>query len=64
MFDSKVGGAVALSEDHKPDNGIEAARIRQAGHFVMGGRVDGNLAVSRGLGDFGYKDKPSLGVKV
>uniref|UniRef100_A0A7S3LGA8 protein-serine/threonine phosphatase n=1 Tax=Amphora coffeiformis TaxID=265554 RepID=A0A7S3LGA8_9STRA len=47
--------AVALSHDHKPDNPDEDRRIRLGGGFVAGGRVEGDLAVSRGLGDFRFK---------
>ena len=50
--------AVELSFDHKPDNDDEQARIESAGHFVEDGRVDGNLALSRAIGDYQYKDKP------
>ena len=46
---------VALSEDHKPNNPIEKARIYAAGHSVHEDRVDGNLALSRAFGDFQYK---------
>jgi serine/threonine protein phosphatase PrpC len=46
---------VPLSYDHKPDNIEEDRRIRLAGGFVAGGRVEGDLAVSRGLGDFRFK---------
>jgi serine/threonine protein phosphatase PrpC len=46
---------VPLSYDHKPDNTEEDRRIRLAGGFVAGGRVEGDLAVSRGLGDFRFK---------
>ena len=60
--------AVALSHDHKPSDEEEEARIIKAGGFVSQGamrmgpmRVDGNLAVSRGLGDFGLKDNRDLG---
>jgi serine/threonine protein phosphatase PrpC len=49
--------AVPLSHDHKPSDPEEEARIIKAGGFVSQGamrmgpmRVDGNLAVSRGLG--------------
>jgi len=44
--------------DHKPGDPIEKARILAAGGKVKGGgngRVDGKLAVSRGLGDFDFK---------
>jgi serine/threonine protein phosphatase PrpC len=44
-----------LSFDHKPYNQMEKERIEKAGGFVQWNRVDGDLAVSRALGDFGYK---------
>lgn len=47
--------AIPLSHDHKPDNADEDRRIRLGGGFVAGGRVEGDLAVSRGLGDFRFK---------
>jgi len=50
------GGAKALSFDHKPVNPLERERIESAGGFVQWNRVDGDLAVSRALGDFGYKN--------
>lgn len=55
--------ACALSYDHKPDNDKEESRIRKAGGYVSGGRVDGDLAVSRGLGDFRFKTSPHLGLE-
>lgn len=45
-----------LSTDHKPSFPTEADRIERAGGIVNFGRVDGELAVSRALGDFEYKD--------
>jgi len=48
------------SEDHKPSNEKESKRIYDAGGHVQIGRVNGNLAVSRALGDFVYKDTPHL----
>ena len=51
---------VELSFDHKPDNEGELARIQKAQHFVEDSRVDGNLALSRALGDFMYKDQANL----
>lgn len=47
--------AVALSEDHKPDNAEEKARIERAGGFVEENRVKGVLNLSRSLGDMEYK---------
>lgn len=47
--------AYPLSFDHKPSNSEELARINAAGGFVKMKRIDGDLAVSRGIGDFRYK---------
>lgn len=52
--------AVALSEDHKPNDPKELARIQKSGHSVFMERVDGTLALSRALGDFGYKNSGTL----
>ncbi len=57
---SVKGEAVALSEDHKPTNQGESARIVAAGGFVEFGRVNGNLALSRALGDFEFKQSANL----
>ncbi|KAL7532432.1 hypothetical protein ACHAXR_005433 [Thalassiosira sp. AJA248-18] len=45
-----------LSFDHKPNNDVEVVRVENDGGFVRNGRVDGDLAVSRSFGDFGYKN--------
>jgi len=56
--------AVALSEDHKPANDIEKNRIIAAGGFLsdVGGvcRVNGNLNLSRAIGDLRYKTNNEL----
>merc|ERR1719233_1013790 len=58
---SRGGKAYALSVDHKPQDKAELARIKAAGGFVNAeGRVDGNLNLSRALGDFAYKKDKSL----
>jgi len=50
------GGAFALSYDHKPQSEIERSRIQKAGGFVnQVGRVNGNLNLSRSIGDLKYK---------
>jgi hypothetical protein len=70
------GRAKPLSFDHKPQNeGIslptsglplakifigEKARITAAGGFVDFGRVNGNLALSRAIGDFEFKKSADL----
>lgn len=49
---------IVESVDHKPNHPTEKARIEAAGGHVTKEdppRLDGNLAVSRGLGDFEYK---------
>jgi serine/threonine protein phosphatase PrpC len=56
------GSVLPLSFDHKPNNVPEMERITQAGGFVKCKRVDGDLAVSRGLGDFSYKSNETLPV--
>mmetsp|Transcript_11612 Transcript_11612/g.16943 ORF Transcript_11612/g.16943 Transcript_11612/m.16943 type:complete len:280 (-) Transcript_11612:270-1109(-) len=54
---SKQGNCtIPLSYDHKPDDEAEERRIYDAGGFVRAGRVEGDLAVSRGLGDFRFKE--------
>ncbi|EDQ89635.1 uncharacterized protein MONBRDRAFT_25189 [Monosiga brevicollis MX1] len=56
------GGKLAFqTRDHKPILPQERTRIRNAGGFVINGRVDGGLAISRAFGDFDYKRNPQLG---
>jgi serine/threonine protein phosphatase PrpC len=52
---SKKNKVLPLSFDHKPSNDVELTRVEKDGGFVRAGRVDGDLAVSRSFGDFGYK---------
>ncbi|KAL3766114.1 hypothetical protein ACHAW5_001421 [Stephanodiscus triporus] len=52
---SKKNKVLPLSFDHKPSNDVELTRVEKDGGFVRNGRVDGDLAVSRSFGDFGYK---------
>lgn len=65
--DSRVvlcrGGGVteAMSFDHKPMHEIEMTRITEAGGFVnQFGRVNGNLNLSRSIGDLKYKQVPGI----
>lgn len=55
---SRGGKAVDLSNDHKPFLTDEKTRIEHAGGHVKFNRVNGDLAVSRALGDFAYKMVP------
>ncbi|KAJ3009920.1 Protein phosphatase 2C 2 [Thoreauomyces humboldtii] len=57
---SANGVAVPLSFDHKPVNPEETQRITAAGGFVEFGRVNGNLALSRAIGDFEFKKSSNL----
>lgn len=56
------GVAQALSADHKPENEGEHDRITAAGGFVKDNRVNGQLAMSRAMGDFTYKTQKERGV--
>lgn len=56
----RAGYTLPLSFDHKPSEVSEKDRITEAGGFVKARRVDGDLAVSRALGDFVYKTNENL----
>mmetsp|Transcript_18621 Transcript_18621/g.59290 ORF Transcript_18621/g.59290 Transcript_18621/m.59290 type:complete len:315 (-) Transcript_18621:326-1270(-) len=56
---SRGGKAIPMSTDHKPHLPSERNRIMNAGGTVAMGRVNGDLAVSRALGDFSYKVTPT-----
>ena len=47
--------ATLLTEDHTPKKPSERARILAAGGTVVRGRLDGELSVSRALGDAAYR---------
>ena len=49
------GKCTPLSFDHKPENQIEIDRIYKSGSEITEGRVDGNLNLTRALGDLKYK---------
>ncbi|KIM77295.1 hypothetical protein PILCRDRAFT_622146 [Piloderma croceum F 1598] len=57
---SVKGEVKELSSDHKPWDKTEKARIYSAGGYIEHGRVNDNLALSRGLGDFTFKRNTSL----
>ena len=55
------GTTYPLSYDHKPLQERELTRIRAAGGFVNHfGRVNGNLNLSRSIGDLKYKQVPDI----
>ena len=47
----RAGKCVEMSLDHKPECQIEIDRITKAGSEIKEGRVDGNLNLTRSLGD-------------
>ncbi|KAG8516718.1 Protein phosphatase 1G [Galemys pyrenaicus] len=53
--------ALDMSYDHKPEDEVELARIKNAGGKVtMDGRVNGGLNLSRAIGDHFYKRNKNL----
>jgi serine/threonine protein phosphatase PrpC len=56
----KDGSFIALIEEHRPTLPEEYERVLAAGLQVHGDRVNGELAVSRSIGDFKYKGASSL----
>lgn len=53
-----TGEWIALTKDHKPEDPVEHARIVAAGGHVADNRVDGDLALSRAIGDVRFKQTP------
>ena len=49
-----------MSKDHKPECQEEIDRIEKAGSVITEGRVDGNLNLTRSLGDLKYKHRSHL----
>ncbi|CRH00258.1 protein phosphatase PPM2, putative [Plasmodium relictum] len=54
------GNSLGMSTDHKPHLQSEEARIKKAGGYIANGRVDGNLNLTRAIGDLHYKRDPFL----
>ncbi len=53
--DQQQDTIISETKDHSPDDVEEFDRIKAAGSFVLRGRVDGNLMISRSFGDFALK---------
>jgi protein phosphatase 1B len=60
---SREGKCLFGTKDHKPTDEDEERRIVDAGGTVSMRRVDGDLAVSRALGDYTYKQRDDLPAK-
>mmetsp|Transcript_8276 Transcript_8276/g.11395 ORF Transcript_8276/g.11395 Transcript_8276/m.11395 type:complete len:301 (+) Transcript_8276:144-1046(+) len=50
------GKAIRLTEDHKVSNEVEAQRIKDVGGFIINGRVNGQIIITRSLGDHLMKE--------
>lgn len=65
---SRKGTSLPLSFDHKPSHPTEKERIESAGGFVsnFGGmsRVNGNLNLSRAIGDLKYKGNKDVRINI
>lgn len=55
-----AGDYTQVTEDHKPTDEVENARILNANGTVTNGRVDGDLSVSRAIGDWQFKTNADL----
>jgi len=61
LFDCHRGRCIALSEDHTLDQEEEVRRVEEAGYGLANGRIEGQLAVPRALGDYDFKQCGSKG---
>jgi len=50
------GKAIRLTEDHKATCELEAKRITDSGGFIINGRVNGQIVITRSLGDHLMKE--------
>jgi len=50
------GKAIRLTEEHKASDQVEAKRITDAGGFIIHGRVNGQIIITRSLGDHLMKE--------
>lgn len=57
------GEAVDMSIDHKPEDHLELTRVNRAGGSVVEGRIEGNLNLSRAIGDLAYKRNLKVSVE-
>lgn len=57
------GTTIEMSQDHGPDLQSEIDRIHAAGGEIENGRVNGNLNLTRAIGDFCYKKNSDIPAK-
>ncbi|XP_020168529.1 probable protein phosphatase 2C 70 isoform X1 [Aegilops tauschii subsp. strangulata] len=57
---SRKGRAHDLSRDHKPELQSEKERIENAGGYIVAGRVNGSLNLTRAIGDMEMKENKLL----
>jgi len=57
---SQAGQTICLTRDHKPSDEAEQQRIVNQGGTVIGGRLQGQLAVSRAFGNYEFKEAQIL----
>lgn len=56
----RAGKALDMSVDHKADLPSEQARVKKAGGYIQDFRVNGELAITRSIGDFEFKTNARL----
>ncbi len=59
LFD-RTGKIFILNSEHKPNDVEEKRRITNGGAFIINGRINENLNLSRALGDLDYKNNKYL----
>ncbi|KAM3277607.1 hypothetical protein ACQJBY_045483 [Aegilops geniculata] len=57
---SRKGRAHDMSRDHKPELQSEKERIENAGGYIVAGRVNGSLNLTRAIGDMEMKENKLL----
>jgi len=62
-YDPTNPSTIKATIDHKPTDEAETNRVIKAGGHISMDRVNGDLALSRALGDTRYKEAPNIGPK-
>jgi len=56
----QAGQTIVLTRDHKPTDEAEKQRIEKQGGTIIGGRLQGQLGVSRAFGNYEFKESQVL----